>query len=245
MTGEHKTILFADGSILFRRRISDILIEAGHRVIMTRDGEEAMSRIRRNPDGIDLLLLDVVTSRIDGFSVLRWMKERGSDWRFPVLVITGAYQSGYVVKRLKAFGVCGVLTKRFTPEEVIHHIHPLLYPRKREKRLLQRAPAAVPVTFTIGDSSCTGTVMNIGESGLFLQSKLSLLAGSVLGITFTLSDSGMMFHVKGVVRWATTLGTPDDLLEGAGIAFTVISAQERGALQQFVEKSNSQSPYMP
>jgi uncharacterized protein (TIGR02266 family) len=88
-------------------------------------------------------------------------------------------------------------------------------------------------------------VVNIGESGLFLKSKNSLLAGSVVGLTFSMPGSGRIFHLTGVVRWATTLGTPDDLFEGAGIAFTVISEHEREALQQFVEKSNSQSPYMP
>ena len=188
---------------------------------------------RKNPDGIDLLVLDVVMPRIDGFSVLRWMKEKSYTGRFPVLVISGVYKSGEVVNRLKALGACGVMTKRFTPEQIIHHIHLVLYPRNKDKRLLQRAPAAVPVTFTIGDSSHTGNLMNIGESGLFLKTKSYLLAGSVLEITFSLPGSRRTFNLKGIVMWATTLGTPDDLFEGAGIAFTSISEKEREALQRF------------
>lgn len=241
-TRRPKTILLADDSILFRKTISDILIEAGHKVILARDGKEVQKRVLKNPDGIDLLVLDVVMPRIDGFSVLRWMKEKGYTGRFPVLVISGVYKPGEEVNRFKALGVCGVMTKQFTTEQIIHHIHLMLYPRKKDKRLLQRAPVAVPVTFTIGESSHTGNLMNIGESGLFLKTKSYLLAGSVLEITFSLPGSRRTFNLKGIVMWATTLGTPDDLFEGAGIAFTSILEKEKEALKRFVEEFNKKYP---
>ena len=112
---------------------------------VARDGKEVQKRVRKNPDGIDLLVLDIVMPRIDGFSVLRWMKEKGYTGRFPVLVISGVYKPGEEVNRFKALGVCGVMTKQFTTEQIIHHIHLMLYPRKKDKRLLQRAPVAVPL----------------------------------------------------------------------------------------------------
>ncbi|MFQ5585372.1 MAG: response regulator [Thermodesulfobacteriota bacterium] len=244
-TRRPKTILLADDSLIVRRKISDILIEAGHNVILAGDGKEAKKKVRKNFSDIDLLILDIVLPYVDGFGVLRWMKEKGYSGRFPVLAISGVYKPGDVVNRLKALGASGVMTKRFTPEQVIHHVHLMLYPRKRDRRLVQRAPTSVPVTFTIKDTMYKGRLMNIGTSGLFLRTKTYLLAGTALKLAFSLPGSKKTFKLKGRVEWATTLGAPDRTYEGAGIAFTSISNNDREELRRFIEEENKKRPLMP
>src|SRR3972149_3951223 len=89
ITKDSKRILVADDSIFFRTKLSDILVEAGHKVKFAKDGRELIKEISIDAGGVDLLMLDLQMPDIDGFGVLNWLSENGLKGRFPVLVITG------------------------------------------------------------------------------------------------------------------------------------------------------------
>jgi PAS domain S-box-containing protein len=68
--GGSETILLAEDDDMVRDLATRILERAGYRVIVARDGEEAIEKFRENRDSIDLLLLDVVMPRLGGHDVL-------------------------------------------------------------------------------------------------------------------------------------------------------------------------------
>jgi two-component system alkaline phosphatase synthesis response regulator PhoP len=64
--------------------IRDNLLLEGHGAELVADGEAALARIRRG--GVDLVVLDVMLPRRDGFSILSEIRKDGND--VPVLVVS-------------------------------------------------------------------------------------------------------------------------------------------------------------
>jgi uncharacterized protein (TIGR02266 family) len=238
ITKDSKNILVADDSVFFRTKLSAILIEAGHKVTFARDGREVINKVQEEPKDIDLLILDLQMPHIDGFGALEWMNENGHRGRFPVLAVTGVYEPGDVVDRLKSLGVSGLMTKGFTPEQVLHRINQILFPQKADERTAKRVPISVPVDYTLGDTTSTGFLLNVSMGGLFLHTRTDLLPGSALRLKFSLPGSDRVFNIKGTVRWSTPSSISKNLFGGAGIMFTSVSEEEKEELRLFVEREN-------
>jgi PAS domain S-box-containing protein len=69
MRGGTETILVADDSEAARRVTAAMLRTAGYTVIEARDGLEALEAVLRDPEAIELLLLDLVMPRMNGREV--------------------------------------------------------------------------------------------------------------------------------------------------------------------------------
>lgn len=238
ITRNSRNILIADDSVFFRTKLSAILIEAGHQVTFASDGREVIAKLKENPSGVDILILDLQMPHIDGFGVLEWMKENGCAGKFPVLAVTGVYEPNDVLERLKALGAKGLMTKGFTPEQVIHRINRILFPQKADKRVQPRAPLSVLVDYIVKDETYVWSLFNISATGVFLRTRMELLPGSVMGLKFSLPGSPRIYNIKGIVRWSTTSSVSKSLFGGAGIMFTSISGKDREEFRHFVEKEN-------
>jgi uncharacterized protein (TIGR02266 family) len=237
ITNNSKNILLADDSLFFRLKLSTILTEAGHRVTFASDGREVIKKIQANPDGTDLLILDLLMPHIDGFAVLEWMKENGHLGRFPVLAVTGVYEPGEVVGRLTALGADGFMTKAFPPEEIVYRINRLLFPEKTSERSTdQRIPVSVPVDYTVNDTSYTGFILNISTTGIFLHTMIGILPETVVRLKFSLPGSDMVFDIEGIVKWSTSLSTSKGLFIGAGIKFASLTEEESETVKRFIEE---------
>ncbi len=81
-------VLIADDNADTRDALGMILGAAGHEVVMAADGEEAVDRYRAQP--FDVLVLDLLMPKRDGFETLRILKQEYPDVR--VLVISGAWR---------------------------------------------------------------------------------------------------------------------------------------------------------
>ena len=235
ITDESKKILLADDSIFFRTKLSAILLEAGHRVRFASDGRDVIMEVQIDPKGLDLLVLDLQMPNIDGFGVLEWLNEKGYRDKLPVLVITGVYEPGEVIERLRQLGAKGLMSKGFTPEQVLHRVNMLLFPEKRTDRQKDRVPVSMPVDFTVGERTSTGFLLNISVGGLFLHTRQELLNGAALKMKFSLPGSEKIINAKGAVRWTTASGATTSLFGGAGVMFTEISAEDLAIVRMFVE----------
>jgi CheY-like chemotaxis protein len=241
ITKNPKNILLADDSAFFRSKLSTILIEVGHRVTSASDGRKVIKKLQGTPGtpgGIDLLILDLQMPFIDGFRVLEWMKENGYVGRFPTLAVTASYVRSAVVDRLRSLGASGLITKDFTPEQVIHCVNRMLFPEKIAMSVHPRAPISVLVDYTVEDETYTWSLINISATGVFLRTRMNLSPGSVVGLKFSLPNSSYDYNIKGIVRWSTTPGVSKSLFSGAGIMFTSIAGKTREDFSHFVEREN-------
>lgn len=236
ITKDSKNILVADDSVFFRTKLSDILVEAGHKVRFAKDGRELISEVKIDSKGIDLLILDLQMPDLDGFGVLQWINEQGLRGSFPVLVITGVYEPGEIMERLKNLGASGLMTKGLTPEQIIFRVNRLLFPEKAAHgQPRARVPVSMPVDFILGDITRTGFLLNISETGTFLHTKAELLTGALLRLRFTLPGSENLVDVKAIVKWSTNDVAKKTLFGGYGLMFTSISAQDQESLRGFVD----------
>lgn len=236
ITKNPKNILIADDSVFFRTKLSDILTEAGHRVLFAKDGREVMKEIATRADFIDLLILDLQMPDLDGFAVLEWMKENGRHGAFPVLAVTGVYEPGDVTTRLRELGGSGLMTKDATPEQIIFRINRILFRDKAEEKrgAQERVPVSIPVDFTVGDRTKTGYLLNISEGGVFLHTKEELMTGTSVQLRFSLPGSEDILDIKGIVRWTTAEVAKKTLFGGSGIMFSTISEVDQRAIRVFV-----------
>ena len=77
-------ILIAEDDKGTRRLMEDTLADAGYEPISAADGQEALELLTRKH--VDLLILDVMMPRLDGFALLAALRRSGS--QLPVLMLT-------------------------------------------------------------------------------------------------------------------------------------------------------------
>ncbi|MBI4503645.1 MAG: response regulator [Gemmatimonadetes bacterium] len=75
--GGTETILLVEDDPALRRVAERALRKHGYRVVLAADGEEALQRIRSAPNGLDLLLTDVVMPRLGGPGLLEALRTEG------------------------------------------------------------------------------------------------------------------------------------------------------------------------
>ena len=85
----HKTILLVDDSEPAIIEIKDILMESGYKLLYATNGHEAIEILSQsNPDGI---ILDLLMPGMDGFEVLRIIREQERTANIPVLILTAKH----------------------------------------------------------------------------------------------------------------------------------------------------------
>ena len=118
-TQSGKTIMLVEDDSDLAEVVSIRLRDAGFEVVYCGDGESALKEVKsRLPD---LMILDVFLPQVDGFSVLRgikdYIKKTHGDLNLPVIVITGR---GALMKDMfKLEGVCEFLQKPFEATELV------------------------------------------------------------------------------------------------------------------------------
>lgn len=134
------TILIADDEARIRRLVSDFLKRDGHTIIEAADGKTALELIENRRPTLDLAILDVMMPGMDGFEVLREVREQETgDNHLPVMLLTARAEDADQVRGLES-GADDYVTKPFSPIVLAARVRTLL---KREGR------AASPIE-TIG-----------------------------------------------------------------------------------------------
>ncbi len=90
----------------------------GYDVVSVEDGEACWEYIRDAEALPDILLLDLMMPKIDGFGVLRRLQEHGLDDKMPVIIVSGRGLEQDVVKGFE-LGADDYVTKPFSPSEVV------------------------------------------------------------------------------------------------------------------------------
>ena len=80
-----KTMLIAD-DVELNRALLENIFDDEYSILQAADGVEAMEILRSQP--VDVVLLDIVMPRMDGFEVLKTMKEEETLSGIPVIMAT-------------------------------------------------------------------------------------------------------------------------------------------------------------
>ena len=101
-----------------------VAMETGHPVVVVRDGEEAQQQISTR--GVPILLVtDLSLPKLDGFSVVRALRQQPATRRVPVLLLTARREETDKVLGLE-LGADDYLCKPFAFEELLARVRALL-----------------------------------------------------------------------------------------------------------------------
>lgn len=132
--GQEHTILIVDDNPTNLGVIADYLENYGFRILVARDGENALERAQfARPD---LILLDVMMPGIDGFETCRRLKANEQTCDLPVIFMTALSNPEEKVKGLSA-GAVDYVTKPLYQEEVLARVTTHLRIRDLTQRLKQ------------------------------------------------------------------------------------------------------------
>jgi DNA-binding response OmpR family regulator len=118
-----KTILIADDEPNIVISLEYLLQRDGYRVVVARDGQEALDAIAASPP--DLVLLDVMLPRVSGFDVCQTVRENPALAGMPIVMLTAKGREVEVSKGM-ALGANAYITKPFSTQELLAQIHALL-----------------------------------------------------------------------------------------------------------------------
>ena len=108
-------ILVADDASTVRRLVAARLAADGYEVIEAGDGEEALRlALSEHPD---LIVLDKVMPKLDGFEVVRILREREETRTLPIVMLTERSGEDDVLDGL-GIGVDEYMPKPFSPREL-------------------------------------------------------------------------------------------------------------------------------
>ena len=116
------TIMVVDDESRMRKLIKDFLIKEDYKVIEAGDGEAALNIFNEKKEKIDLILLDVMMPKLDGWSVLRQIRQES---KVPVIMLTAR---GEEQDELFGFdlGVDEYISKPFSPKILVARVKALL-----------------------------------------------------------------------------------------------------------------------
>ena len=116
------TVLVVDDESRMRKLIKDFLMQKGYGILEAADGEEALTVFEENQNKINLILLDVMMPKLDGWSVLRQIRQ---DSKVPIIMLTAR---GEEQDELFGFelGVDEYISKPFSPKILVARVEAIL-----------------------------------------------------------------------------------------------------------------------
>lgn len=128
MTDTNNTchVLIADDDEMLAQLVEHTLQKAGFRVTWVADGEQALVEIRKLRPS--LIILDGMMPGMDGFEVLRNLRESPETATLPVIMLTARGMARDVVAGFD-LGVEDYVVKPFMPEELLARIKKVMKTR--------------------------------------------------------------------------------------------------------------------
>ena len=119
---EKESILIVDDEERMRKLIKDFLKQKNYNTLEAGDGEEALKVFEENKEKIILILLDVMMPKLDGWSVLRQIRQTS---KVPIIMLTAR---GEEQDELFGFelGVDEYISKPFSPKILVARVEALL-----------------------------------------------------------------------------------------------------------------------
>ena len=115
---EEKTILIVDDEERVRKLLKDFLIRENYKTIEAKDGEEALKIFNTLNDSINMILLDVMMPKLDGWSVLRQIRNES---KVPVIMLTARAEEQDELFGFE-LGVDEYVSKPFSPKLLMARI---------------------------------------------------------------------------------------------------------------------------
>ena len=115
-------VLIVDDELRMRKLIKDFLSAKGYSILEAEDGEKALEVFENNKNKISLILLDVMMPKLDGWSVLRQIRQ---DSKVPIIMLTAREEEQDELFGFE-LGVDEYISKPFSPKILVARVEAIL-----------------------------------------------------------------------------------------------------------------------
>ena len=113
-------IVFIEDESALQTTFRDLLSKKGYEVVNAMDGEEGLKMVKAiRPD---LVLLDLILPKMDGFEVLKGIKEDPETKNIPVIILTNLEESGDIQKAIELGAKNYLVKANYNLDEVVEKI---------------------------------------------------------------------------------------------------------------------------
>lgn len=209
-------VLVVDDTTLNRQFLKDELEDEGYVVSTAEDGEQALAVVVENPP--DLILLDIMMPKLDGYEVCRRLKSDERTILIPVVMVTALTASHERIKGIEV-GADDFLSKPYNRLELLTRVRSLL----KMKRHTDELENAETVLFTLAlsveakDPYTNNHCERLAHYSVALGRKLDLPPEQLKAL-----------HRAGILHDLGKIGVPDSVLLKPG----PLNEVERAVIQE-------------
>ena len=117
------TVLVVDDEARMRKLIKDFLAQKDFNILEAEDGEKALKVYNDNKNKINLILLDVMMPKLDGWSVLRQIRQENK--ARPIIMLTARSEEQDELFGFE-LGVDEYIAKPFSPKILVARVEAIL-----------------------------------------------------------------------------------------------------------------------
>ncbi|MDQ1238845.1 MAG: hypothetical protein QG577_1030 [Thermodesulfobacteriota bacterium] len=142
--GQDKLILIVEDSEPAVIQIRDMLVDHGYRVLVARNGMEALEQMKKTlPDGV---ILDLMMPEVNGFDVLVKIRDSERTGRLPVLVLTAKHVTPEELSMLKGNHIHQLIQKGdISKTELLSAVGAMVTPRPARREPIRDKPVILVV----------------------------------------------------------------------------------------------------
>lgn len=118
-----KKILIVEDDQHIRKLLHILIRKEDIQIEEAVEGNEALEKLANNT--YDLVILDIMMPNVDGFQILKTMRESPATATLPVIVVTAKTEDKDLMKGY-SMGANYYITKPFEPQDLIHSIELIL-----------------------------------------------------------------------------------------------------------------------
>lgn len=119
-----KTILIIEDESALQKTLGDVLSQEGFEIVSALDGEVGIRlATERRPD---VILLDLILPKANGFDVLKSLKEQEATKSIPVVVLTNLESMEDIQKALDLGAMTYLVKSNYTLQEVVEKVQKAL-----------------------------------------------------------------------------------------------------------------------
>ncbi|MGH2582176.1 MAG: response regulator [Anaerolineales bacterium] len=155
-TAPAQRVLIVDDDLDTLKLVGTTLEKQGFTITAANSGEEALQKVSQEKP--DLILLDIMMPRMDGYEVTRRLRANPSTASIPIILFTAKSQVEDKVTGLEV-GADDYLTKPTHPAELVARVRSML------KRPISGAPTPAPIEEPALQASVVGIIGSKGGQG--------------------------------------------------------------------------------
>lgn len=142
-----KTILLVEDSYAVIVQLKDILIREGYKIMVAHNGNEALAQIEQQIP--DAMILDLMMPEVDGFEVLKRIREQEKTEHLPVVILTAKYVTKQELAFLKHNGIHQLIQKGdINKEQLLAAVARMMFPETIHEPVSDEKTKRKPISGT-------------------------------------------------------------------------------------------------